>query len=171
MSNSHKLIEIVLSNGIITLIDSCDKDLSKIKWYAAEWPNPPYAAHTQHFVSNNTKHSRQIRMHRLIMSRVLNRALERCEIVDHVNGNTLDNRRINLRLATYSGNRTNGKRQSNNTSGYKGVTWHKQSHKWQAGVKAKGHSYYLGLFDDPREAHEAYKLKAVELFGEFARFE
>lgn len=90
---------------------------------------------------------------------------------DHRNGDHLDNRRGNLRSATHRQNMQNRKRPRNNTSGYKGVTRDKGSGRWVAQIGSKGKHYWLGSYDSPEDAHAAYKAKAVELFGEFARFE
>jgi hypothetical protein len=89
--------------------------------------------------------------------------------VDHINGDTLDCRRSNLRRATSVENGRNRTRISRrNTSGYHGVTWHKRAGKWQAGIRIEGRFIYLGLFDDPEPAAAAYDEAAREHFGEFA---
>jgi hypothetical protein len=87
---------------------------------------------------------------------------------DHVNRNGLDNRRINLRPATASQNTANRGRQSNNTSGYKGVVWGKRISKWIARIQVDGKQTYLGFFDDPVEAAHAYNQAASAAFGEYA---
>ena len=74
---------------------------------------------------------------------------------DHINGNRADNRLENLRLATTSENQQNlRKPRFNNKSGYLGVS--KIAKKWQAQIKIDGKAHYLGLFDTPEQAHEAY---------------
>lgn len=98
------------------------------------------------------------------------------QLVDHENGNGLDNRRTNLRFATHRENATNvtsSKRQK--LGGYKGVTWNKAASKWQASIcggeiKANGkrRQLYLGVFVDPVEAARVYDRKALEVFGPFA---
>lgn len=92
-----------------------------------------------------------------------------CGEVDHINGVRNDNRISNLRLATHSQNRANVAKYSNNTSGYKGVHWHKQNRKWQAVVNVNGKRISCGLFASREEAHAAYCKKAAEVFGEFHR--
>jgi hypothetical protein len=90
--------------------------------------------------------------------------------VDHIDGNPLNNRRSNLRLATPSENQWNQKRSCANTSGFKGVGWHERDRRWQARIRKEGKLYHLGNFKSPEEAHEAYCRAAAELHGEFARF-
>jgi hypothetical protein len=89
--------------------------------------------------------------------------------VDHLSGNGLDNRRVNLRPATASENGWNRGRNSNNSSGFKGVWWAKHVGKWQALITAGGRREYLGLFDSPEAAHAAYSEAAKRLHGEFAK--
>lgn len=88
--------------------------------------------------------------------------------VDHKSRDTLDDRISNLRLATRSQNIANTTIPATNTSGYKGVSWHAQTSKWGARISFRGRSKSLGLFDDPREAHEAYMEAARSLQGEYA---
>jgi hypothetical protein len=88
--------------------------------------------------------------------------------VDHINGNKIDNRIENLRDVTHCQNMMNIKKYSLNTSGYKGVSFHKRSQKWVAQIKFNKKHLYLGLFDQPEKAYEAYCYKAKELHGEYA---
>lgn len=88
--------------------------------------------------------------------------------VDHINGDTLDNRRCNLRLCTHKENGHNRKLQGG-TSKFKGVTWHKRDRKWQAGIRHNGKQIHLGYFNDDVEAARAYDRAARKYFGEFAR--
>lgn len=89
--------------------------------------------------------------------------------VDHIDGNTLDNRKSNLRLVTTSQNQMNRGISYANKSGFKGVSWNKASKKWMAQIKANNVHYYLGLFDTKEEAAAAYSAKAQEVHGEFTR--
>lgn len=78
---------------------------------------------------------------------------------DHINGNGLDNRKKNLRTCTRSENLANQTRMSlGNTSGARGVTWHKRGHKWQAQIRRNKKYIYLGLFDTVAEASRARKM-------------
>lgn len=74
------------------------------------------------------------------------------EEVDHINRSPGDNRLSNLRLATRSQNATNRKRQSNNASGFSGVSFHRASGKWHARVRLDGRDIHLGLFTEPGDA-------------------
>lgn len=89
-------------------------------------------------------------------------------MLDHINGDGTDNRISNLREATNSLNQANRKRLSTNTSGSRGVTWHKQCGKWQAAIKVNGSNIHLGLFENLNDASEAYEMAANRYFGEYA---
>lgn len=82
--------------------------------------------------------------------------------IDHINGNRLDNRISNLRLASISQNNQNRKSV--------GATFNKKVGKWQAQIKKGDKSFYLGVFETKDEAIEVYRKKSVELFGEFSRW-
>ena len=88
--------------------------------------------------------------------------------VDHHNGNTMDYRRANLRLATSAQNSQNSRKQSGRSSLYKGVCWDKRREKWVANIKANGKALYLGSFACELEASKAYDNAALVYFGEFA---
>ena len=89
--------------------------------------------------------------------------------VDHINLDKLDNRWVNLREATNSQNQANIHAHITNTSGFKGVSWHRGVQKWRAQIERDGHSCYLGYFDTPEAAAAAYANAAQKHFGEFAR--
>lgn len=89
--------------------------------------------------------------------------------VDHLNLDRLDNRRSNLRLATRSQNMANGGQRSDNSSGYRGVSWSSRDRIWQVHVRIDGKSRYVGRFDDLEAAARAYDAAAAAAFGQFAR--
>lgn len=89
--------------------------------------------------------------------------------VDHINGDTLDNRLCNLRIATSTQNNANSTRRKDNTSGFKGVYFHKQRKKWCARVHVNHKTISLGMFLDVQDAARAYDVAAKKHFGEFAR--
>lgn len=88
--------------------------------------------------------------------------------MDHINGNRDDNRISNLREATSSENKHNQLINRKNTSGVKGVCWHKGAKKWQARVMMNGRDKYLGLFDSIHDAEMAACEARISLHGEFA---
>jgi hypothetical protein len=90
--------------------------------------------------------------------------------LDHKDCDPSNNRFDNLRPATFSQNQRNQPTPRNNTSGFKGVTFHKQRGRWRAQIKHKGKVKHLGLFDTPQEAHQAYCKAATEIDPQFARF-
>ena len=89
--------------------------------------------------------------------------------IDHINGNRLDNRRSNLRVVTVGDNRKNTGIRSDNTSGYKGVSWDKKNSKWKVAIYVNSKYVHLGRFTDIEDAALAYNTAALEYHGEFAR--
>lgn len=87
--------------------------------------------------------------------------------IDHINGYSWDNRVFNLRLATNAENLRNRGKQTNNTSGFKGVTWYRPSGKWKSQCKVNSKNFHLGYFDTKEEASAAYESFASKAFGEF----
>jgi hypothetical protein len=104
-----------------------------------------------------------LRMHRLIMN-----PPEGMQI-DHIHGNKLDNRKSQLRFATNSQNNHNQGVRANNTSGFKGVTWHTLQNKWNAKIRLNNKLVHLGSFTTAEAAHQAYCEAANRMHGEFAR--
>jgi len=104
-----------------------------------------------------------LRFHRLVMN------AKPGQLVDHINGDRLDNRKSNLRLCDNSKNLANRGPQKNNTSGFKGVYWAKDVKKWKAQIAFQGKRMYIGSTSNIYEAVKMYDNKAVELFGEFAK--
>lgn len=91
--------------------------------------------------------------------------------IDHINGDKQDNRLSNLRDVPLAHNQQNVGKKSNNTSGWKGVSWSKKSSKWTAEIRHNGSHTYLGMFDNIKEAAEAYIFAALDLHGDYARLE
>lgn len=91
------------------------------------------------------------------------------DIIDHANGIPGDNRWHNLRQADFSENNANSRIYKNNTTGMKGVSFHKRDQKFYAAIRKSKKTYHLGVFDDPTAAHEAYCAAARRMHGQFAR--
>lgn len=89
-------------------------------------------------------------------------------IWDHIDRDYHNNQRSNLRIATKQQNNFNRSKASNNTSGYKGVSWHKCSKKWRATIKRDGVAKHVASCLTPEDAARAYDKAAKELFGKFA---
>ncbi len=106
-----------------------------------------------------------IYLHRVIMS------APQGAMVDHIDGNPLNNRKSNLRLATNAENQRNSKRRKDNTSGFKGVHLDKRKGLWRAQIKLNGTKRWLGYFGTPEEAHFAYCKASATIHGDFGRTE
>lgn len=149
-----------ISKGLFTIVDEESLSLfSTFRWQSM------YDRHTKQYyarchVKVDGKDSQQL-IHRIITRAKVG------EIVDHINGNTLDNRKCNLRLCTNAQNCRNKKKHHDNKSGFKGVKKH--YNKWQAKITKDYVDYHLGTFDTPLEAAKAYNKKAKILHGKFAR--
>lgn len=152
--------EIPLTRGMVAIVDVEDFPLvSAYKWRASPDCRTFYA----HRGQRTNGRYKLIQMHRMILQPPS--GID----VDHINGDGLDNRRSNLRLATGSDNNANRIRLLTNTSGRRGVTWHRQAKRWQAGITRYRKRIHLGLFTDLDAAARAYDTAARALFGEFAR--
>ena len=163
VDGESEMIEIPLTQGQVALIDDEDFELvSQYKWYAHWDPHTKsFYARTNIRKSDGTR--TMLRMHRLITD------AKKGEEVDHINHDTIDNQKENLRICTRSENGCNRGAQENNTSGYKGVSLDKSSGKWRAAIKLNGKRIYLGYFATKEEAYEAYCNAALELHGEFLK--
>lgn len=156
------MAEIRLNKGAIALVD--DEDYERVVavggWYL----------HTKGYVIRNHQSENRrstVRLHRFVLG-LLPKDLQH---VDHANGDKLDNRRSNLRICTRSQNMHNRKVDRSNSSGVKGVFWHRQHSKWYARIGLHGKSIFLGLFDDLKDAECAVRKARERLHGEFARHE
>jgi hypothetical protein len=142
---------IPLTRRLHALVDQEDYEwLMRYQWHAS--PN----SRTGTFYARRHHRGHTILMHRLIVQ------APKGTVVDHINGNGLDNRRCNLRLCTRQQNARNRRPQAKAGSRFLGVYPH--GTRWMAKVGR----HYLGLFDDEVEAAQARDRKALELFGEYA---
>jgi hypothetical protein len=145
-----------LGKGTSALVDQ--DDYLKIKQY--QW----FLSGTGYMVGFVPNHGRfeLIYLHRFILG------VGPDQQVDHINGNKLDNRRCNLRLATPQQNGWNRRPNAHTVTGLKGVGWHKRRCKYYARIQYQGMRCHLGFFEDAESAALAYDAAARTLFGAFA---
>lgn len=148
--------KIQLTKGQFSIVDDEDyKTFSCFNWYAQKGNGGLYAARREK--------GKIVFLHRKII-----KATEGYE-VDHINGDTLDNQRNNLRIVTRRQNAQNSKKRKGSLSKYKGVTWNKERNKWQAQIKVDGKQLFLGHFRNEISAAKSYDKAAVKYFGDYAR--
>ena len=153
---------IPLTKGKFAIVDKGDGiRLSLVKWGCNRQKNQTYAMHTYR-VGYKTGF---VLMHRVIIHAMPG------DMVDHINGNGLDNRKCNLRICTSSQNNYNSKPKKNivgRTSKYKGVSWVERTKGWKANICKNGIRIHLGYYKREMDAAYSYDLAARKLFGQFA---
>lgn len=160
-------------NSNFTLVSNEDYDhLNQFKWYLSFLNKEKslfYAKRTDY--SKGKKNRKTITLHRYLMSLILKRKLKRNEFVDHINGNSLDNRRENLRIVTHKQSNMNRAAERNSISKYKGVCplYNNSKKPWRAYISINRKQKHLGCFKNEIDAAKAYDREAKKLFGDFAR--
>lgn len=152
--------EIPLTRGLTALVDDADyQSLARHRWFAQSGKvNGERTFYAARSVRDGGK-KRLVYMHHLLLDAPV--GLQR----DHENGNTLDNRRHNLRVATSTQNQAN--RSTWGSTGFKGVEFN--GGRFAARIKAGSKREYLGRFDTAEGAARAYDAAALRVFGEYAR--
>lgn len=150
-------VHIPLTQGKSTVIDADHAEMvsgmklwavevSPDKWYARGWVK-----------------GREVYLHRFLSNTTGK------DVVDHINGDGLDNRSENLRVCSHSQNIANRMDvQVNNSTGFSGVILSRNGKRFIAQLKHRGKRIYLGVFDSPEDAARARDRKAIEIWGEFA---
>lgn len=144
LMNTYEIFDdyaiLTTSNGFRFKVNISDIDILKeYRWYG-----------NGRKYSNSWVSGKHIQMHRFIVD------AKKGETVDHINRDTSDNRRCNLRIITQQENSYNFSNYKTNTSGVQGVTWKKNNNKWCAQIQANKKKIHLGLFDDLEDAKNAY---------------
>lgn len=140
--------EIKLTQNKVALVDDEDFEfINQWKWYVAFLAKKklPYAARMVYFPKKKT-----IYMHRVVAKN------ESTLPTDHIDGNTLNNQKNNLRVVTHAENLHNTGKSKNNSSGYKGVSWSKSDKKWVAQIDINKVHYAIGKFVTIEEAVSEY---------------
>jgi hypothetical protein len=153
-----------LTRGQFALVDRDSVYLLQGKFWTAVWSKEMGSFYAYRSIANACGGRTCESMARLISG------CPRNLFTDHGNRNTLDNRRVNLRNATFAENAWNRKRQSSNKTGFKGVHL-RENGKYRATITLHRKQYRLGQFSRPEDAYSAYCEAARRLFGEFARLQ
>jgi len=142
-----------------------DRDYARLARHTWSLHSRGYATrHTTSYRPGMRNKDRHILMHREILG-----LGPRTPKVDHRNLNKLDNRRLNLRIATDSQNKANVKPTTGRSSRYKGVSYDSTRASWLARLEVNGKQRNLGRFASERDAALAYNAAALDAWGEFAR--
>lgn len=151
--------EIPLTQGFVAVVSPEDfEDVSQHKWCASVGRGGRVVAIRSYRENGKTV---SVLLHRFIAKPLQLH-------VDHIDGDPLNNRRENLRIVTHAQNRQNTSKQSNNTSGFKGVMRDKRSGKWIARIRVFGRTKHLGLFAEASIAASAYDAAAIAALGALA---
>jgi hypothetical protein len=145
--------EISLTQGQVALVD--DEDFERVNQY--KWNANYHKLQKQHYAErgihicriNGKTKTKTIRMHRFIMDAPKGKS------VDHINHNTLDNRKENLRIVSHRENHQN--RKNKGASKYPGVCFDKRRGTWYARIRIGKRCNWLGSFDDEKDAARAYQ--------------
>jgi hypothetical protein len=144
--------------GLVALVDDDDYEVvSLYRWNPSKSRNTFYAA--TNILKDDGRRS-SLLMHRLITG---------YPQTDHKDWNGLNNQRSNLRPATGTQNNANQRKRSNNSSGFKGVTWDTEQSKWYASIWVNYKRINLGRFASKVDAAIAYDVAARKYHGEYAR--
>jgi hypothetical protein len=150
-----------LSRGLVAVVDDDDYErVAALNWYAspARGTSQPYARSNM----SPDRATRGIDMQRFIM------CASPGQVVDHRDGDTLNNQRSNLRITNFFGNSRNRRSKNMRNGGFKGVYPAKSGSRWRAKIVVCSRQLYLGTFGDPVVAARAYDSAALQHFGEFA---
>lgn len=160
--------EIALTKGYFTKVDDEDfYELSKYRWYADVYTDPGGGTHVYAERGINTGNNKIVKVK---MSHVIVGEVQKGKHVDHINGDTLDNRRKNLRVCEPRQNFQNRSvSRSKESCGYIGVFYRKDRNQWIANIRVNGEHIHIGTFNTAEEAAIARDAEAKKRLGEFTR--
>lgn len=154
----NKTIKILLTQDLYSIIDLDDFEKVKLyKWFAHKNKNSVYVETN---MIKNGKYT-TVKLHRFLMNCPFDK------IIDHIDGNGLNNCKSNLRICNHSQNNMNKRIPITNTSGFKGVSYYKKTNNWTSQLMIKKKTLYFGRFIEPEEAYLVYLLACIFYFGEF----
>lgn len=152
------MVTLKTTNGYEFIVDDdWAEDVAEVKWYCDKKTRYIYARN----FDLDKRRSKQY-LHRIISGALIS------EVVDHADGNPLNNCRSNLRICTKKENCKNMSKHVDNTSGYKGV-YKSHGTRWYAKIRSNGKTINLGYFSNREDAALAYNAGAIKYHGEFAK--
>ncbi|HEV3223889.1 MAG TPA: HNH endonuclease [Puia sp.] len=152
-------IEIPLTKGKFAIIDFEDLEfVMRYKWHLGSRIRSQYAIK----VLGKGDGKKYLRMHNYIMN------CPNGKVVDHIDGDGLNNKKANLRICDDGQNKCNRKKSSTTKNRFKGAIFRERNNRWICQITHKKKRYYVGEFKTEIEAAQAYNKKAKELFGDFS---
>ena len=159
------MMRIPLSRDRVVVVDDIDADLAAHYWSLKRYKSRPEYAYRR--IGNSRTKCTTIYMHRVIAARMGLNIDDR--VVDHIDGNGLNNQRSNLRVASHSQSMCNTKLRTDSASGYRGVSLCRRTGRWTAWIEFQHKKHWLGRHATPELAANAYRAAARRLHGEFQR--
>lgn len=157
-------MEINLNHGMVALID--DEMWNRVKYFTWRVQNIPTKQSDCFYATASVRYNGRkftIYMHNLIMG------MPEHGLIDHKDGNTLDNRIENLRIASKSQNGMNIRKRQHTSSKFKGVCFSGRDNSYRAYINVRGKQISLGYSKSEKECALAYNNAARQYFGEYAK--
>lgn len=159
------MIEIPLTKGQVAIVCDCCAHKVRSRTWRALWCED---THSYYATCQATIAERLTGAPATLYMHVVINGTPRGKMTDHKDGDTLNNQCCNLRTVTPAQNQRNRGRNRNNTSGYKGVSFHARNKKWQTSIGVGRGKQFVGYYATAEEAAQAYDVRARELFGKDA---